>query len=354
MVGAQPTPSKPPPPPSTEPIARAPDTKKRRKLFFLLVLAGFVLLAGGWAAWTFFTAVPTVVGIVSANGRIEANQVDIATKVAGQILDVVPHEGDMIEAGSIVARLDPAEIQAQLRQSQAEAQLSRYAVTSTEAAVANRMSELTFAEQELRRTAALAKDGYAPRERLDQRQQQVAGAQSALNASKAQVDQALSAIAAADAHVDQLKTLLGDATIRSPARGRIQYRLIEPGAVLPAGGRIVTLLDLSDVYMTIFLPSGQAGKLAIGDEARVVLDAFPQYVFPATISFVATEAQFTPKTVETSSEREKLMFRIKLQAPREMLVVIEDRVKTGLRGLGYVRVDSTAQWPDRLSVNLPK
>jgi HlyD family secretion protein len=84
-----------------------------------------------------------------------------------------------------------------------------------------------------------------------------------------------------------------------------------------------------------------------------VLDAAPQYVFPAKISFVAAEAQFTPKTVETSSEREKLMFRVRLQAPVEMLKTVGDRVKTGLRGTGYVRVDSAAVWPPGLVVKLP-
>jgi HlyD family secretion protein len=280
--------------------------------------------------------------------------VDIATKVAGRVVEVVPHEGDMIETGSVVARLDPAEINAELRQAQAQAQLSRFAVASAGAVTATRASELTFAEQQLRRTAALARDGYAPKETLDQRRQLLASAQSALRAAAAEAEQAEASVQAADAHVDQLRTLVGDTTILSPAQGRVQYRLIEPGAVLAAGGQIVTLLDLSDVYITIFLPAAEAGRLALGDAARVVLDAFPQYVFPATISFVATEAQFTPKAVETSSEREKLMFRIKLQAPRDMLTGMQDRVKTGLRGIGYVRVAGDAAWPDRLAVKLPR
>jgi len=82
----------------------------------------------------------------------------------------------------------------------------------------------------------------------------------------------------------------------------------QPGEVLPAGGKILTILDLSDVYMTFFLPETLAGRVAIGAETRVVLDAAPQYVFPAKVSFVASVAQFTPKTVETATERQKLVF----------------------------------------------
>jgi HlyD family secretion protein len=133
----------------------------------------------------------------------------------------------------------------------------------------------------------------------------------------------------------------------------VQYRLVEPGAVLPPGGKIATVIDLSDVYTTVFLPAPVAGRLKIGDEARVVVDAAPEYVFPATVSFVAPESQFTPKTVEVQSEREQLVFRVKLQAPLQLLKGIEDQVKAGLRGVGYVRVDPAAVWPAKLAVKLP-
>jgi HlyD family secretion protein len=132
----------------------------------------------------------------------------------------------------------------------------------------------------------------------------------------------------------------------------VQYRLIEPGAVLSAGGRIASVLDLSDVYTTIYVPASVAGQLKIGDEARVVFDAVPQYVFPADVSFVAPESQFTPKTVETQSEREQLYFRVKLKAPLPLLVT-EEQVKAGLRGMGYVRVDPAAAWPAWLALKTP-
>ena len=99
----------------------------------------------------------------------------------------------------------------------------------------------------------------------------------------------------------------------------MQYRLARDGEVVAAGQRVLTILDLNDVYMTIYLPADEAGKLSLGDEARVILDSVPQYVFPATISFVATDAQFTPKSVETAEERQKLMFRVKLQGDPKVL-----------------------------------
>ena len=327
--------------------------KISRNTVFLLALIALIAGVAGFVAWKQSARSALPAGIVASNGRVEANQVDIATKLAGRIVEVVPREGDMVEAGAVVARLDRDQLEAQLRQAEAEAQRARQALIAAEALVASREAELTFADQEAKRSAALVDKGYTPREKMDQRQQLLASAEAALNAAIAQVDQAKAAVKSADAQVDQVRTLLADATVKSPARGRVQYRLIEPGAVLPAGGRIATILDLSDVYMTIFLPSGDAARLTVGDEARVVLDAYPQYVFPAKVSFVAGEAQFTPRTVETKEEREKLMFRIKLQAPRELVKEIEDRVKTGLRGMAYVRTDRTATWPAKLAPKLP-
>jgi len=117
---------------------------------------------------------------------------------------------------------------------------------------------------------------------------------------------------------------------------------------------VLTILDLTDVYMTIFLPGADAGRLEMNGEARVILDAIPQYVIPATVSFVAADAQFTPKSVETKDEREKLMFRVKLNLAPDVLRRFISRVKTGLRGMGIVRTNSATGWPDDLQVKLPQ
>ena len=329
-------------------------TSRRIAYVFVFIVVTASAAAAGWFIWQQRLAARLPDGIVSANGRIEANEVDIATKVAGRVLDISPREGDTVQAGAVVARLDAAESEAQLRQSQAEAQRVRQSLVAAQAAIASRKSELTFAEQEFDRTLVLATKGYVSHERHDQEQQRLTSATAAVKAAEAQADEAAAAIKAADASVEHMQALLAETEIKSPLRGRVQYRLVEPGSVLPAGGRIVTLLDLSDVSMTIFLPAYDAGRLVIGGEARVVLDAAPDYVFPAKVAFVSAEAQFTPKTVETASEREKLMFRVKLQAPQEVLAKLGNRVKSGLRGVAYVLTDPAAQWPDRLAVKLPE
>ena len=133
----------------------------------------------------------------------------------------------------------------------------------------------------------------------------------------------------------------------------MQYLLARAGEVVAAGAPIVTILDLTDVYMTIFLPAADAGKLSIGDEARIILDPVPDYVIPAKVSFVAADAQFTPKTVETKDERTKLTFRIKLQVDPTVLQTFYKKVKTGIRGMGFVRTKANVDWPAELQVKLP-
>ena len=329
-------------------------TKNRVAVISAIVVVGLIAAGGAYMLWTQHEAAALPKGIVSMNGRVEATQVDIATKIAGRVIEIVPHEGDMVSAGSVVARVDKAEIEAQFLQGQAEAARARQTLATAEALVQSNKADLIFAQQEYQRSAKLVEDGWTPREKLDQRKQQQDSAEAHLKAATKRVDEAEAAVKAADANVERLRSVLNDTTITSPVRGRVQYRLIEPGAVLSAGGRIATVLDLSDVYTTIYLPASVAGRLKVGDEARVVVDAAPEYVFPAKVSFVAPESQFTPKSVETQSEREQLYFRVKLQAPLDLLKGIEEQVKAGLRGMGYVRADPAAVWPPWLAVKVPQ
>jgi len=324
---------------------------------YVVILAALVVVVGGGAAgyyfWRQYQASLLPAGIVGMNGRVEATQVDISTKIPGRVIEIVPHEGDMVSPGAVVARIDTSETGAQLDQAKAAAELARQTLITRQADVASDEAQEEFANEQMRRTATLIEKGWSTHETYDQRQEQLKSARAALNAAKSQVDEARASVKTADAKVAELQAIVDDSTIRSPVRGRVQYRLVEPGAVLPPGGKIATVIDLSDVYTTVFLPSSQAGRLKIGDDARVVVDAYPDYVFPATVSFVAPESQFTPKTVEVQSEREQLYFRVKLQAPLHLLKGIEDQVKAGLRGMGYVRIDPTAEWPPKLAVNVP-
>jgi HlyD family secretion protein len=309
--------------------------------------------AAGYYYWLEHTRTRLPDGLARSNGRLEAQQVQIATKLAGRVVEVLADEGDMVDAGAVVARMDDAELQAQLRAARAQVVRARQAKAQAAEAVAQRESERALAEQEFERATVLHGKGYFTTEKLDQRRSQLNVAEAAARAALANLDDAAAAIEAAESDVARLESLIADTVLRAPRRGRVQYRLAEPGEVLAAGAPVLTLLDLTDVYMTIFLPASAAGPLAVGSEARLILDPVPQYVVPAVVSFVASEAQFTPKSVETAEERDKLMFRVKLAIAPALLKQYEQQVKTGVRGVAYVRIRQDVLWPDNLAVKLP-
>jgi len=293
-------------------------------------------------------------GIVKTNGRIEATQVDVAAKYPGRLTDISVEEGSEVKAGQVVGRVSSPEYEAQLRAAQSNVDKSKQALVEAETLIVQRNATLAAAKSDYDRGVELVGKQIITQQTFDQRKRNYEGSQASVQGAIAQRDQADAAIKSAQAEVERLEAILHDLVLVSPRTGRVQYQLARNGEVVAAGGKVFTILDLHDVYMTIFLPAASAGKLEIGDEARIILDPVPQFVVPAKVSFVAADAQFTPKTVETADEREKLMFRVKLQLDVEVLKRFSRRVKTGVRGLGIVRTNAAAKWPDDLQVNLPQ
>ncbi len=329
-----------------------------------------------YLAWSRFSGDGLPAGIASGNGRIEAVEIDVAAKSPGRVKEILVYEGDFVEAGQVLARMDTDQLEAQRRQ--AEAQLKRAEIgvdtarslvtqreaerTAAEAVIAQRQAQFEAARRKLVRSEELAKRDTVSRQTLDDdraaeqgaraavaaAEAQLAAANAAIGSAKAMVIDAEAAVDAARAAIESIATDINDSTLRSPRPGRVQYRVAQPGEVLSAGGRVLNLVDLGDVHMTFFLPTAQAGQIAIGAEARIVLDAAPQYAVPAKISFVADVAQFTPKTVETEEERQKLMFRVRARIAPELLRKYIQHVKTGLPGVAYVRLSPDAEWPATL------
>jgi len=291
--------------------------------------------------------------IAHGNGRIEAGQVQVATKYPGRVAEVRVDEGDFVAAEDILAVMDTAADAASLAKARADVAKAHEAVAEAKALIALRQSELTLAMQDYRRTEILMQRGHATAESLDHRQAARDTATAALAAARARLASSERGVEAAVAEVHRAEIRLDDAYLRAPRDGRVQYRLAEPGEVLASGGRVLTLLDLSDVTMTAFLPTADAGRVFLGAEARIVLDAAPAYVIPAAVTFVAADAQFTPREVETRSEREKLMFRVKVRIAPSLLRAHLEKVKTGLPGEVFIAMGAGGEWPERLQVALP-
>lgn len=316
------------------------------------------------------------------NGRIEATEIDIAAKTAGRIEDILADEGGFVSKGQILAHMDTQQLVAQRREAEAQLQQARYAVETAQsqvnqkasekaaaiAVLAQREAELVALRKRLDRVEVLSKKGASSIQDLDDSRARFLSGQAAISAAEAQTAAAEAAVitaksqllgshtvvAAIQATIDRLQADIEDCVLKAPCDGRVQYRVSQPGEVLGGGGKVLNMVDLSDVYMTFFLPTDLAGKLELGAEVRLVLDAAPQFVIPAHISFVADVAQFTPKTVETARERQKLMFRVKAKIEPELLRKHITQVKTGLPGMAYVRLGRQVDWPTHLQIRLPE
>lgn len=311
----------------------------------LLILAAVAAIA----LYLFLQRPPAFpAGLASGNGRLEATEVDVASKIAGRLAELLPREGDRVEAGTVVGRLAADDLSAQLRAAQAQVEQARQALLQAQAGVRKSQSELTLAGKTLRRSEELVERGFISRNKLDSDATGMTGARAGVAQAQGKVGEAEAAVLAAQARVEALQATLADSELKAPVGGRVLYRLAEPGEVLAAGGKALTLVDLDDMFMSIYLATGTAGQVALGAEARIVLDALPGQPIPASVVFVAPQAQFTPREVETRSEREKLMFRVKLRADPAWLAAHRDLVKGGMPGVGYVRLDPGVAWPAAL------
>lgn len=311
----------------------------------LVALIAFIL----FLAKDYMTPSKELEGIASGNGRIETIQINISAKYGGRVMDIYAQEGDMVKKGQLLAKLDTKELDAQLKVSLAGVEQARQNKNYAKAIVSQTDSEFKQRKKNFIRTESLYKDGSLALINFEQDETAFKTAEAALLAAKARVINFDAAINAAKAQVEAIRVKLGESKLYSPVTGRVLYRLVEEGEMISSGGKALVVLDLLNTYMTIFLPTSQVGLIDFGSEARIVLDALPNIAIPSNVTFISPEAQFTPKEIETASEREKLMFRVKVKIDAKLLEDHMEKIKTGLPGMAYIRLRSEMSWPQALS-----
>ncbi|MBE0439448.1 MAG: HlyD family efflux transporter periplasmic adaptor subunit [Gammaproteobacteria bacterium] len=352
------------------------------KKIFTPIIVMMLLLIVGWQLWLTLKTDEITGDFVSGNGRIEATEIDIATKYSGRVVEIFVGEGDFVTTGQVVAQMQIDVLNAQIDEARAHLQQAINAVASAEAQVAvresdvaaaqavvvQRESELDNTRRRMKRVLNLTQKGAASIQQLDDDKAAVRSAEATLTAAKAQVKAAQAAViaaksevngansmvTAANATIDRINADIVDSELKAPRDGRVQYRIAEPGEVIGGGRKVLNMVDLSDVYMTFFLPETIVGKVALGNDVHIVLDALPNYVIPAKVSYVASVAQFTPKTVETAVERQKLMFRVKARIDPALLKKHIKQVKTGLPGVATLKLNSEVEWPQKMMLKIPE
>jgi HlyD family secretion protein len=295
-----------------------------------------LLAAAGWALWRFVLA-PQERGGLAASGTVEATDAQLGFQVSGRLVEVAPREGERVEAGQAVARLDSTEIEARRAQAvaavaAARAQLAEQEVGFRSEEIAQGRSVLAAAQdrvrdagRDLERVRTLFEGRAVSREALDKAQLalDLATAQSRQAAEQAsllqrgprreRIEYARAQVAAAEAAVATFDATLANTRLTAPFSGIVSVRHREPGEIVAAGAAVLTLLDLDDRWIRIYVPENRLGKLRLGQRAAIRSDSFPGKTYPGEVSFLGSEAEFTPKNVQTAEERVRLVYAVKVR-----------------------------------------
>ncbi|HVN71783.1 MAG TPA: HlyD family efflux transporter periplasmic adaptor subunit [Desulfomonilia bacterium] len=302
-----------------------------------------VLLVGALSFYILFkdkSSLPQ--GIIAGNGRLEATEVDIATKLSGRLTEVLVKEGDFVDKDQVVARMDVTTLKAQLKQAMAEVMRIKQARQTALSRVEGIRLKCDLAVKELQRSKNLFAQGIVTQQQYDRDQTTKQALDAECAAAQSAVSETDAAINAAIAQTERLNADINDCMLKSPIKGPVLTRLAEPGEVLPNGGKVLTIVDPTDIYMNVYLSERVAGEIPMGAESKVLLDAIPDKPFPAKVAYVSEKAQFTPKEVEATEERQKLVFRVTVSFQE-----YEDpRLKPGMPGIAYIRLNPSAKWPD--------
>ena len=278
-------------------------------------------------------------GAISASGTIEAVEVSVAAKTSGQVKNVFVEEGARVQTGDQLAVVDSDSLAIQLRQAEAgvdlaESQLQLLLkgarvedVRQTEEAAKQAEANLFLAGEDLKRirslfekesaTAKMKQDAEA-RCQVAQAQHEAAE-QALLKIRKLsrpeEVRAAQARLAQAEAGRDLLKKTIADATIISPTSGIVTHKAVEPGEFVGPGTPLLTISDLDNVRLNIYITEVELGRVRLGQRAEIRIDSHPDRALSGTVVFISPEAEFTPKNVQTREERIKLVYRVKIEIP---------------------------------------
>lgn len=324
---------------------------KRRLPLLVLLLAG----AAGVIWWSSRDLPGSDPARLVASGTVEATEARLGFQSGGRIASLEAREGDEVEIGELLARLDAAEAEARKGQAAAalEAAQARLAelragarneekvqaraqVEAARARLANARSELERADKlwaggaisrEARDRAALAQE-VTGRE-LERAVEQASlldrgNRRETIAAQQAQVRQAEAALAASEAALSNLE-------IRAPFSGRITARHREPGEAVSAGASVLTLLDLTDRWVRIYVPETRIAALHVGTKADLSCDTFPGKIYPGEVVTIASEAEFTPKSVQTQEERVRLVYAVKVRITADPAVELKPGLPVDVR-----------------------
>lgn len=335
--------------------------EKKTKLltFITLAIVALLIILAAW--WLWWREPPFPKGLVQANGRIEGDHYTVSGKWPGRVIELLAREGDLIEKGQVMVKLDDAQTQAKVNQAKSAVDVTKAQLKAAQTALsvfkknvplkidtakaglnhadAELVSSLATEEQTLKdaeRFRELLKRETVERRRSEQADLswKVARAQHStaraartqaekllaeaelgreqIKAKENEVDALAAQVTQAEAALAEAQSVLDDLVVRAPASGMITTRIVDNGEMVAAGSPLFDIVDLDRLYLKVYVPEKEIGKVRLGLPAQIYTDAFPDKPFAATLRYIASQAEFTPKEVQTPDERVKLVYAVKL------------------------------------------
>ncbi len=278
---------------------------------------------------------------LAASGTVEATEAQLGFQAPGRIESIRVREGDRVRAGDTLAILDRAELTARHAQGEAAIQAARALLAEmqngsrsedrvqAQAGLRAITDRLADAQRDLDRTQRLFQAGAVSQEQYDKARLQL----DVLNNQKTQAEQQLqlvqagprperidaqrAAVTQAQAALAQLDAALANSVIRAPFAGVVTVKDREAGETVPAGAPVVTIMNLDDRWVRIYIPETQVGAVHVGQKARITSDTYKDRQYGGEIAFIASQAEFTPRNVQTREERVKLVYAVKVRITQD-------------------------------------
>ena len=306
----------------------------KKVLPILIVLVLFVGLS-----LYFFKKQEKPRGLLILHGRVEGKEINIGSKVQGRIIRLYKRESDPVKKGELLAELRPDEYLAMLYSAQKEVQAAEETVLMAQSYLLKYQANVEQAKKDLERYRALFQEGLVSKRDLEIAELNYISALAELKVNERYAAQAKAKQSSALQRLKEVEVYFRETKIYAPADGVILSRVAEEGEVVNPGQVIYNMVDLNKLYIKVYIPEPELGKVKLGQQARVYVDAYPDRYFNGTLTRVYEQAEFTPKNVETKDERVKLVFgaEVSVENPEGLL-------KPGMPADVVLKVDPKAEW----------
>lgn len=316
-----------------------------KNLTRLVALGLFAVAAVSAGLYWMLKPQPQPAQVIYGSGRVEADEVRIAVEIPGRLLENAAVEGQNLAAGQLVARLEPSDYALQADRAAAQGTAAQRAAGQFVPQISLARHHAETARADLRRFENLSGDGAVSAREVDQQRNVYKAALDELRTLQELQAKAAAEVEVASSSLALVRSQFGKTRIFAPISGAVLERLVEPGEVLAAGQAVAVVANLSRVKLKLFVSERDLGKVRLGAQARLRVDAFPERFFDARVARIDAQAQFTPRDIHMADERSRTVYGVTLEAANP-----DGLLKPGMPADAWILWDTRAGWPVRLTV----